>query len=847
MAELETPIIKNTAKAGEDLSPNRPLPTMPSLSGDAGTNLQEKGLDEEPSKPEILSPDGAAVDDSIAENGIERSNQEANEEPRKEATASPPASDRNDEKEALENAPDSPPKESKDTDQQTTEIEQEIPLKRQMSKEEKEELDSAFQETGGVAPDVPSSPAEDAPPPETETKSVVSDIPNPNVTLRLLRKFARKTRPKISTVYGGTQSRGIIRYLFGSKDKREETSFVPYKALMDIIISDGVDRDDEDNSYEEGQEEQTLSTNPELAARAKKAIVAFIDLFAVWSHASSALEKNAAKAFQPFQLLVLETASNLVDYGCLNDVNIKLEDDEESSAASMLASSIFNSDMTSERVELASMKFLLGTGCRPGLLRGTYLLQTIRTLYHVYLTTEARSNKVTARAALQQLTMSVFSRVVMSTPTVDTVVDTFPSADHRDAFLVLRALCKLSMRTLPNPEMTAHIGLQASASNDTWGDSLAAANQSHTLDRKSDHSSPQHAELIYTSAIHPALESKLLALELILYVLQKTNFSNTFVREAGTQFHVMIRNYLCVALLKNCTSNTTRVVSLSLSIFIPMVRHFRTILKNEIEAFVTNVFFVILDSKNSSNEHKSLVVRTFQEIGSDPQTLAEIFLNYDCDLSAVDLFHRIVNTLSKLSRLQEPTATRSLLGGPSEAQMEKARTETRELRLAAMKALRQILASLHASIVKPMEPNDDQKTMLTPQPKSPSQNLVELYGSKKKRKAEESEVVLRFNQKPKAGIAYAAKCGHIDADDPSDVARYLLKHKDEFDKTQIGELLGREAEHQNGFALKVLHEYVRLMDFTGLVFDDAIRFFLSGFRLPGEAQKVRIIDVELLF
>jgi brefeldin A-inhibited guanine nucleotide-exchange protein len=28
------------------------------------------------------------------------------------------------------------------------------------------------------------------------------------------------------------------------------------------------------------------------------------------------------------------------------------------------------------------------------------------------------------------------------------------------------------------------------------------------------------------------------------------------------------------------------------------------------------------------------------------------------------------------------------------------------------------------------------------------------------------------------------------------------------------------------------------MDFAGLMFDDAIRTFLSGFRLPGEAQKV---------
>jgi brefeldin A-inhibited guanine nucleotide-exchange protein len=305
-------------------------------------------------------------------------------------------------------------------------------------------------------------------------------------------------------------------------------------------------------------------------------------------------------------------------------------------------------------------------------------------------------------------------------------------------------------------------------------------------------------------------------------------------------------------------------VSLSLRIFVPVLRNFRTILKAEIEAFVTNVFFVILDSKNSPADHKSIVVNTFNEICSDPSTLAEIFLNYDCDLSAVDLFHRIVNTLSRLSRtgLQEPqrTGMSSFMGGPSEAQMEKLRSESRELRLDAMRALRQILASLHASIIEPMKQEEvdnnrpgssEEETKsdesyaenhngLSKTLTSPSrQNLVEIYGSKKKRRAEESEAVLRFNQKPSAGIAYAARCKHIDAEDPADVARYLLKNKDVLEKTQIGEYLGREPEYQNGFSLKVLHEYVRLMDFTGLVFDDAIRFFLSGFRLPGEAQKVK--------
>ena len=252
---------------------------------------------------------------------------------------------------------------------------------------------------------------------------------------------------------------------------------------------------------------------------------------------------------------------------------------------------------------------------------------------------------------------------------------------------------------------------------------------------------------------------------------------------------------------------------------------------------------------------------------------AEIFLNYDCDLSAVDLFHRIVNTLSRVARsdAEEPKSgsTIGFVAGAGAARAEKMRNEHRELRLDAMRALRQVLASLHASIVEPMKSNDDSSLLeLTPKqsadelnstgstgddsdgsaPSTPNRatkvgdggkkNLVQIYDSKKKRRQEESEAVLRFNQKPSAGIKYAAECGHLNGDDPADIARYLLVNKDRFEKTQIGEYLGREAEYQGGISLKVLHEYVRLMDFSGLQFDDGIRYYLSGFRLPGEAQKV---------
>lgn len=53
-------------------------------------------------------------------------------------------------------------------------------------------------------------------------------------------------------------------------------------------------------------------------------------------------------------------------------------------------------------------------------------------------------------------------------------------------------------------------------------------------------------------------------------------------------------------------------------------------------------------------------------------------------------------------------------------------------------------------------------------------------------------------------------------------------------KSLIGDYLGE----RDDTCIKVMHAYVDTLDFKELAFDDAIRVFLAGFRLPGEAQKI---------
>ena len=351
------------------------------------------------------------------------------------------------------------------------------PPKREMTEEEQQQLDDAFRHStpsSAAAADAAAAPPKnnvpDAAAPGRLTVSPDTPVPHADICLKLLRKFAHKTRPKILTQYGGSLHRSLLSYLFAksSDQHQQDVTFGAYRTLLDIVFDADEDRsppvDPQElserlarslNSRDNDDADHDPPVDAATTARANAAVAAFCDLVATWGHASSALLEKAGKdskgqqAFADLQVAVLDAASNLVAYGCLDHVLIAVvvngpnnngsnnmrpvrsrrritrpttttkeqkpqPQPEYLVAAQMLAQSVFNCDLSLERVELAAMKFLLGTGCRqnPSLLRGSHLLQTIRTLYHVYLTTESKSNKTTARAALQQLVTSVFTKVV---------------------------------------------------------------------------------------------------------------------------------------------------------------------------------------------------------------------------------------------------------------------------------------------------------------------------------------------------------------------------------------------------------------------------------------------------
>jgi brefeldin A-inhibited guanine nucleotide-exchange protein len=376
---------------------------------------------------------------------------------------------------------------------------------------------------------------------------------------------------------------------------------------------------------------------------------------------------------------------------------------------------------------------------------------------------------------------------------------------RRDAFLVFRALCKLSMKTPPkeDPEL---------------------------------------------------MRGKIVALELLKILLENAGA----VFRTSDRFLGAIKQYLCLSLLKNSASNLMIIFQLSCSILLSLVSRFRAGLKAEIGVFFPMIVLRVLENVAQPDfQQKMIVLRFLDKLCVDSQILVDIFINYDCDVNSSNIFERMVNGLLKTAQGVPPGTVTTLLP-PQEAAM----------KLEAMKCLVAVLRSMGDWVNKQLRLPDpysakmleivDRNLEEGSHPvengkgdgghggfeRSDSQSELSSGNSdalaieqRRAYKLELQEGISIFNQKPKKGIEFLIKANKV-GDSPEEIAAFL-KDASGLNKTLIGDYLGERED----LSLKVMHAYVDSFEFQGMEFDEAIRAFLRGFRLPGEAQKIdRIME-----
>ncbi|KIV83368.1 hypothetical protein PV11_05400 [Exophiala sideris] len=424
----------------------------------------------------------------------------------------------------------------------------------------------------------------------------------------------------------------------------------------------------------------------------------------------------------------------------------------------------------------------------------------------------------------------------------------------KDAFLVFRSLCKLSQKVL---------------------------NHDQQQDLRTQN-----------------MRSKLLSLHLIFHVINNytTVFTSSFCtiksgnNDENTPFLQVAKPHLCLSLSRNASSSVSRVYQVCCEIFWLCLKHMRVLLKKELEVFLKEVYLAVLERRSAPQFQKQMFMDVLERLSGDPRALVEVYLNYDCDRTALDnMYQEIIEHLSRIC--STPIAVSPLQQHQYQEQQAKSSTSEWQsrgsllpnlttsalshppppppsipveyaLKQQSLRCLVDILSSLDNWSVQtqvdrvsgssyPVSKGSFQDSRESldqerppPSPRMPGgissgvstpaaeddPNEIEKVRA---RKSALNEAIRQFNFKPKRGIKALVAEGFIRSNTPQDIAKFLYGN-DKLDKAMLGEYLG-EGDEQN---IAVMHGFVDMMEFTKRRFVDALRQFLQSFRLPGEAQKI---------
>lgn len=597
----------------------------------------------------------------------------------------------------------------------------------------------------------------------------------------------------------------------------------------------------------------------------------------------------------------IDLFAKLFDYAQFDDYSeqVKLTDDSVS-----VISACFEGEGTDPELEVqvvrALMHSILLMPCH-----GASLLQAVRQIYNVFIFSLTARNQAVAQGILTQVIGTIFQRVEESvknkskrnsTPRLtssssddnleiqasdetenqekltlkrlENLNDVINDNDRlneanfatetdedlavKDAFLVFRAMCKLSIKSL----------------------------DSATIDMKS-HS----------------VRSKLLSLH-IVHTILKDHIDiflshDVIILSSNTNEHVRmvnaVRQYINLALSKNAASALAPVFELSLEIFWLIISNLRAEFKREIPVFWDEIYFPVAEMKTSSAHQKRYLLSIIERLCNDSRCIIEFYLNYDCDSNMPNICEKLIDYLTKLS-LQRVEVTpqqkyayrenrrngisvydinkisnltsKTMSSRPPEPEIYSQFPLEYALKMTSIGCAVAFLRSLYSwaqrgltnANSKQFTIDNNNKSLSSLRNRSDSTNTSisasrnhsfvngdsltdsdnpQQFENQKQRKKAFLEGVRQFNQKAKKGLRYFIDNGFIAADDPKDIAKFLLT-TDGLDKATIGEYLG-EGDEKN---IAIMHAFVDEMEFEETGFVDAMRRFLQSFRLPGEAQKI---------
>ncbi|KAF8761011.1 hypothetical protein RHS01_00929 [Rhizoctonia solani] len=397
----------------------------------------------------------------------------------------------------------------------------------------------------------------------------------------------------------------------------------------------------------------------------------------------------------------------------------------------------------------------------------------------------------------------------------------------KDAFLVFRALCKLTMKPL--------------------GSDSERELKSH------------------------AMRSKLLSLHLVLTVLDTHMllfvdphaliFSSS--SNEATPFLHAVKQYLCLALSRNAISSVPQVFDISVEIFWRILSGLRTKLKKEIEVLFVEIFIPIMEMRQATPKQKSTILVMFAKLCEDPQTLVDIYLNYDCDRQALEnIYERLVNIISKTAASQAlpptkgadpggstlatghtgpssmpPSLSTSALTPQSSATPQSGDIQLNRQGLECLVSVLKSLVAWGTGSDKVTSESGDRTSRSTAREDSRHDSLSGSVGEEASPVTNEAARQSNPELVDDPGKFETAK--HRKTLLLEGIRQFNFKQKKVVIVIQAEVKphwgISRRGEEEN---IAIMHAFVDLIDFTGLTFVEALRAFLQAFRLPGESQKI---------
>ncbi|CAD8200740.1 unnamed protein product [Paramecium pentaurelia] len=314
-------------------------------------------------------------------------------------------------------------------------------------------------------------------------------------------------------------------------------------------------------------------------------------------------------------------------------------------------------------------------------------------------------------------------------------------------------------------------------------------------------------------------------LECLLYILETPDF----VLSKNEKFIKTTKERLCNQLLKYCLETEKTLYQFSFRIFQRLVNIMRKSIKHEMAIFINQIYLNILLSANSNVLHKQTALESLCSILERPKTGLEFYINYDCHTKHECLMSKIINTFYEII----------VVSIYQKAEYQISTQQEILLKYLAIKALSYVIEGLNKIfdkfIITPSEEigspqMEDQNANVNDNTTVMYINPIEIQRQLKQEIMKGCQI---FRKNPDKGIKYLLDA-QIIQNDAKEIAKFFRENQQQVSKDAIGAFLGG---HQQ-LNIKVLSEFTDMLKFKDLTVEQALRYYLDQFTLPGEAMQV---------